>query len=60
MLIFIVFVECIVISFKVELYIYIEGLFEFELMFVLVECNGVKLLYVFVEEVCVVYVFDDL
>lgn len=43
--------------FKVELYLYIEGSLEFELMFVLVRCNGIVIFYVLVEEVCVVYSF---
>lgn len=45
---------------KIELYLYIEGMLEFELMFVLVQCNNVVLFYVLVEDLCVVYNFSDL
>lgn len=55
-----IFKDKIVCVLKVELYIYIEGLFEFELIFVFVQCNGVKFVYDLIDVLCVVYVFIDL
>lgn len=45
---------------KVELYLYIEGSLMFEFMWCLVEKYSVLFFYVSVEEIEVVYNFEDL
>lgn len=48
------------VLFKVELYLYLEGILELELLFVFVECNCIVLFWNDVEILCKVYVFNNL